>query len=132
LFGEHLLNQYLYNSVALVESPKSAIYGSLYFGLPEIGKNMVWLAVYNLSSFSLDKMLALKGRNVFVFPDLSKDGSTFAVWKQKAKVFEKELPGTRFIFSDMLEKLAPQQDKAEGMDIADYLIKQDWRKTRSK
>jgi hypothetical protein len=26
-----------------------------------------------------------------------------------------------------LEQLAPQQDKEKGKDIADYLIKQDWR-----
>jgi hypothetical protein len=26
-----------------------------------------------------------------------------------------------------LEKLAPQQDKEQGKDVADYLIKQDWR-----
>lgn len=30
----------------------------------------------------------------------------------------------------MLERLAPEQDKIEGKDLADYLIKQDWRKYR--
>ena len=29
--------------------------------------------------------------------------------------------------SDLLEKLAPEQDKEQGNDIADYPIKQDWR-----
>ena len=37
------------------------------------------------------------------------------------------LPSTRFIFSDLLEQFAPEQDKIEGNDLADYLIKMDWR-----
>jgi len=127
LFGEHLLNKYPNNPVALVEAPKTAIYGTLYFGLPETPESLIWLAVYNKSSFTLDKLKILQGRFVYVFPDLSKDGSTFKEWEAKAKEFESCLPKTQFIFSDLLEKLAPEQDKNEGYDIADYLIKQDWR-----
>lgn len=37
------------------------------------------------------------------------------------------MQGTYFHVSDLLEQLAPQQDKEQGKDIADYLIKQDWR-----
>lgn len=127
LFGEHLLHKYPQNPVALVEAPKTAVYGSLYFGLPETPESLIWIAVYNKSSFSFDKIKALQGRSVLVFPDLSKDGSTFKEWQDKAKDFEKRLSGTRFIFSDLLENIAQERDKAEGMDIADYLIKQDWR-----
>lgn len=127
LFGEHLLSKYPRNPVALVEAPKTAVYGTLYFGLPENPENFIWLAVYNKSSFSFDKLKVLKGRFVYVFPDLSKDGNTFKEWETKAKDYESLLPGTRFIFSDLLEQLAPERDKNEGNDIADYLIKQDWR-----
>ena len=127
LFGEHLLSRYPNNPIALVEAPKTAIYGSLYFGLPNISKDFIWLAVYNKSSFSIEKIEILKGRNVFVFPDLSKDGNTFIEWQTKAKDFEKQLTGTRFIFSDLLERLADEQDRVDGNDIADILIKQDWR-----
>ena len=127
LFGEHLLSIYLQNPVALVEAPKTAIYGTLYFGFPEQTTDFIWLAVYNKSSFSFDKLKVLRGRNIFVFPDLSKDGSTFKEWEQKAKNYEMQLPGIRFIFSDILEKLAPAEDREHGYDIADYLIKQDWR-----
>ena len=127
LFGEHLLIKYHSNPVALVEAPKTAVYGTLYFGLPETPKNLIWLAVYNKSSFSFDKLKVLQGRFVYVFPDLSKNGNTFKEWEAKAKEYESRLPGTRFIFSDLLEQLAPEQDKSEGYDIADYLIKQDWR-----
>ena len=127
LFGEHLLKKYPFNPIALVEAPKTAIYGTLYFGLPERSKNLIWLAVYNKSSFSFDKLKVLQGRDVFIFPDLSKYGITYREWETKAKQFEKRLPGTQFVFSDLLEQLAPERDKIEGHDLADYLIKQDWR-----
>lgn len=127
LFGEHLLSKYPNNPVALVEAPKTAIYGTLYFGFPEQPTNLLWLAVYNLSSLTFDKCKALKGRNVFLFPDLSKDGKAFESWSNKAKEFQKQLPNTYFKVSDFLERLAPQQDKEQGKDIADYLIKHDWR-----
>jgi hypothetical protein len=132
LFGEHLLSKYHSNPVALVEAPKTAVYGTLYFGLPETPESLIWLAVYNKSSFSFDKLKVLQGRFVYVFPDLSKDGSTFKEWETKAKEYESRLPGTRFIFSDLLEQLAPERDKSEGNDLADYLIKQDWRLFRTR
>ncbi|MFY0674504.1 MAG: hypothetical protein JXQ87_13985 [Bacteroidia bacterium] len=127
LFGEYLLSKYPKKPIALVEAPKTAVYGTLYFGLPNTPESVIWLAVYNKSSFSFDKLKVLQGRDVFVFPDLSKDGSTFKEWEAKAKGYEKRLPKTRFIFSNLLEKLAPERDKSEGYDLADYLIKQDWR-----
>ena len=127
LFGEHLLSKYPYNPVALVEAPKTAIYGTLYFGFPEQPTNLLWLAVYNLSSLNLNKCKALKGRNVYLFPDLSKDGKAFELWSIKAAEIQKRLQGTYFQVSDLLEQLAPQQDKEQGKDIADYVIKQDWR-----
>src|SRR5690554_4863312 len=127
LFGEHLLSKYPYNPVALVEAPKTAIYGTLYLGFPEQPTNLLWLAVYNLSSLNLNKCKALKGRNVYLFPDLSKDGKAFELWSNKAAEIQKHLQGTYFHVSDLLEQLAPQQDKEQGKDIADYLIKQDWR-----
>ena len=132
LFGEHLLSKYPYNPVALVEAPKTAVYGTLYFGLPETPESLIWLAVYNKSSFSFDKLKVLQGRFVYVFPDLSKDGNTFKEWETKAKEYESRLPGTRFIFSDLLEQLAPERDKSEGKDLADYLIEQDWRLFRKR
>ncbi len=130
LFGEHLLSKYHSNPVALVEAPKTAVYGTLYFGFPEQPTNLLWLAVYNKSSFSFDKLKVLQGRFVYVFPDLSKDGNTFKEWETKAKEYESRLPGTRFIFSDLLEQLAPEQDKGKGNDLADFLIKLDWRPFR--
>ncbi|MEN5306315.1 DUF6371 domain-containing protein [Chryseobacterium cucumeris] len=128
LFGEHLLKKYPFNPVALVEAPKTAVYGSLYFGFPEENsQSLIWLAVYNKSSFSFDKLKVLQGREVYVFPDVSKDGSTFSEWETKARKIERKSPGNSFIFSDLLEKLASEKDKFKGYDLADYLIQKDWR-----
>lgn len=130
LFGEHLLSRYPNNPIALVEAPKTAVYGTLYFGLPETSDNLIWLAVGAKGYLNFDKIKVLQGRFVYVFPDLSKDGNTFKEWETKAKEYESRLPGTRFIFSDLLEQAAPEADKSKGNDLADFLIKLDWRPFR--
>jgi len=127
LFGEHLLHLYPNNTIALVEAPKSAIYGSLYFGFPDNSKNLLWLAVYNLSSLNVAKCKALQGRKVVLFPDLSKESKAFELWNYKAEVLQNEIKGATFKVSDMLEQIATEQDKEQGKDIADFLIPQDWR-----
>ncbi|WP_417860449.1 DUF6965 family protein [Winogradskyella sediminis] len=132
LFGEHLLTKYPNNPIALVEAPKTATYGTLYFGFPNNPKNLLWLAVYNLSSLNLKKCRALKGRSVFLFPDLSKDSKAYNLWSEKAQKIQEQLENAIFKVSDLLEELAPNQDREEGKDIADYLVKLDWRKFRKK
>jgi hypothetical protein len=130
LFGEQILSKFPDNAIALVEAPKTAIYGTLYFGFPKGPEDLIWLAVYNKSSFTEEKLKILQGRKVYVFPDLSKDGGTFDEWKLKAKKINEKIPNIQFFFSDLLERLAPISDRIEGYDLADYLIKQDWRKFR--
>ena len=130
LFGEHLLSKYPQNPIALVEAPKTAIYGTLYFGFPDEVSNFIWLSTFNLSSFSFEKCKVLKGRDVYLFPDASKDGTAFKDWSNRATEIESKLSGTRFIVSDLLEKLAPDRDKEQGNDLADYLILQDWKEYR--
>jgi hypothetical protein len=131
LFGSHLLGKYPYNPIALVEAPKGAVYGTLYFGFPDNPFKLLWLAVYNLSSLNLERCKVLEGRRVYLFPDLSKDGKAFELWSKKAAEIQKQLSGTYFHVSDLLEQLAPLHDKVEGKDIADYLIQQDWRQFRN-
>lgn len=126
LFGEHLLSKYPLNPVALVEAPKGAIYGTLYFGLPNVPERFLWLAVYNLSSLNVDKCKALEGRQVVLFPDLSKDGKAFELWNSKLKELN-TIKGARFTISGLLESKASEAERLNGFDIADYLITKDWR-----
>lgn len=126
LFGEHLLNKYPVNPVALVEAPKTAIIGTLYYGLPDSPNQLLWLAVYNKSSLTYEKCKALKGRKVILFPDLN----AFTDWSAKAKEISANLPGSRFVVSDLLENNATEAEKINGLDLADYLIRFDFRQIR--
>jgi DNA-directed RNA polymerase subunit RPC12/RpoP len=132
LFGAHLLTRYPKNRIALVEAPKTAIYGTLYFGLPKSEDDLLWLAVYSKDTLNLERCKCLKGRTVYLFPDLSKDGSTFELWHEKAQEISKHVQGLKIITSDVLEKLATQEQKDKGADLADYLISLDWRLFRGK
>nr|WP_320019674.1 DUF6371 domain-containing protein [Labilibaculum manganireducens] len=127
LFGEHLLKQYPNNPIALVEAPKTAIYGTLYFGLPKTDKDLIWLAVYNLSSLNAEKVKSLKDKRVILFPDLSADGHAFKLWSDKATEFNKRFLNANFIVSDLLEKNASKEARVKGYDLGDYLIEQDYR-----
>lgn len=131
-FGEHLLNKYPVNPIALVEAPKTAIYGTIYFGFPDNPANLLWLGVYNLSSLSYDKCKVLKNRRVYLFPDLSKNGHAFELWTKKAVELQKKIAGSRFIVSNLLEIYSQEEDKSTGSDLADYLIELDWRRFRTK
>ena len=110
----------------LFQAPKTAIISSLYFGLPDNKDSLLWLAVYNLSSINYSKCKVLQGRNVYLFPDLSKDGHAYSLWHNKAKELKSKLSGTRFKVSDYLEKRATDQEREKGHDLADYLIQKDW------
>lgn len=137
LFGAHLLKQYPHNPVALVEAPKTAVVGTLYHGFPdESSNNPVWVASFNKSSFTYDKLKVLEGRRVEVFPDLSKradgetHGATFQEWKRKAEALQREHPRLVFCFNDYLEQVATDEQRAAGLDLADFLINEDWREFR--
>ena len=113
LFGEHLLQDKA-NPVAIVESEKTAIIASVY--LPQF----VWLAVGSLSNLNAEKCNTLKGQTVTLFPDLN----GFEKWNRKAK----ELSSlATFTVSDLLERKATVAEKKQGLDLADYLIKFDYR-----
>lgn len=112
LFGEHLLKIYPNKTVALVESEKSALIG--YGVFPDY----VWLATGGKSQLSIDKLKILKGRTVVMFPDV--DGYDY--WLTKAK--ELESYGYNVLVSDLLEKNATVDDRANRIDIADWLIRE--------
>ncbi len=131
LFGAHLLPMFPENRIALVEAPKTAIYGSLYFGLPKGPEDLLWMAVYSRDTLTVEKCRALEGRTVYLFPDLSEDGSTYDKWRDCAAKISGKVKGLRFVVSDFLEKVAGVKDKERGLDLADYLIDMDWREFRT-
>ncbi|MFC4213471.1 DUF6965 family protein [Pedobacter lithocola] len=109
LFGEHqLANNNL--PIAVVESEKTAIIATGY--LPQF----TWVASGNKNGLSIDKCNALKancnGRAVILYPDLN----AFKEWNEKAKLYN-------FKMSDLLEKKATPQERENGLDLADYLIR---------
>lgn len=109
LFGEHLLIDKT-KPVAIVESEKTAVIASVY--LPQF----VWVAVGSLTNLNAEKCSILKGRTVTLFPDLN----GFEKWSSKAK----ELSHLAiFTVSDLLERKATEAEKKQGFDLADYLIK---------
>jgi len=113
LFGEHLLIDKI-KPVAIVESEKTAIISSIY--LPQF----IWLAVGSLTNLNAEKCSILKGRNVTLFPDLN----GFDKWSSKAK----ELSHLAiFTVSDLLERKATEAEKKQGLDLADYLIRFDFK-----
>lgn len=113
LFGEHLLFENT-KPVAIVESEKTAVIASGY--LPQF----IWVAVGSLTNLNAEKCSILKGRTVTLFPDLN----GFDKWSSKAK--ELSHLGT-FTVSDLLERKATESEKKQGFDIADYLIKYDFK-----
>lgn len=110
LFGEHLLALFPAKPVAVVESEKTAILG--FAAYPEY----VWVATGGKSQTSVNKMAILRGRNVILFPDV--DG--YEQWK----VMAESLTFCNVVVSDVLEKMATDEDREAKIDIGDIIIRQ--------
>lgn len=108
-YGEHLLKDKT-KPVAIVESEKTAIIASVYF------KQFTWLAVGSLNNLNCEICEVLRGRFVVLFPDLK----GFEKWSDKAKQFSAI---ATFTVSDLLERKATEEEKKKGLDLADYLIR---------
>ena len=119
-FGAHLLSAYPNKPIAIVEAPKTAIYASIV--LP----NFLWLATVSLGMFTLDRSRCLSGRKVLVVPDASKDGSTYQKWKKNAEHFQSEIEDTSFQMVAFIEQVASDQEREDGLDLADWITTQSW------
>jgi len=109
-FGEHLLAVDPFKPVAIVESEKTAVIASIY--LPQF----IWLAVGSLTNLNAEKCSVLRDKKVVLFPDLN----CFDKWNSKAKELS---TFAQFIVSDLLEFKATEVEKQQGLDLADYLVK---------
>jgi len=112
LFGEHLISKFPNSTIGIVESEKTAIIASAF--LPDL----IWLATGGAENLNKEKVALLSGRNVILFPDTSKDGRIFQKWKEKGSKFG-------FETSDYLEQNTNDEQKADGLDIADFLKSND-------
>ena len=113
LFGEHLLIDKT-KPVAIVESEKTAVIASAY--LPQF----IWVAVGSLTNLNSKLCNILSGRTVVLFPDLN----GFDKWSIRLK----ELSHIAvFTISDLLERNATESERNQGFDLADYLIKYDYK-----
>ncbi len=108
LFGEHLLSEHPDKPVALVESEKTAVICAAM--MPEY----IWLATGGKSQFN-ERLNVLHGRDIVAFPDV--DG--FETWTEKAAL----LPHLNIKVSNLLQKNATEEERAQHIDIADWLVK---------
>ena len=115
-FGEHLLMTYPDWPVAIVESEKTALIGSICEG---VFPDMVWLATGSKQSLKLEKLKRIgEGRTILLFPDA--DG--YKDWSDVAA--EANRIGLTVKVSDTIETFVTEAEKAAGFDIADYLIRE--------
>ena len=110
LFGEHLLKNSS-SPVMLVESEKTAVVMSHF--IPDY----IWLATGGKNGcFNSEAMQVLKGREVTLIPDL---GAT-EQWNAKSAL----LSGIckKVTVSDILERTATEEQRSQGLDIADFFL----------
>lgn len=123
LFGlPQLQKEPINKPIAICEAFKTAIIGWIY--CPEI----IWLAIGSKGLLKSSRLRSIAGRNVMLFPDLSKDGSTFDLWEKAAAELQKEMGGN-WSTSRVLEDAPDLTGKErKGGDLADYLLTRwDWK-----
>jgi hypothetical protein len=104
------------------------VYATLYYGFPNDDQtNYLWLSSFNLSGLTTDRCKTLKGRSITLYPDLSAESASFHKWNEQAHKLRKKLHGTTIKVSTMLEDYATQEQKNRGLDLADFLIQEDWK-----
>lgn len=118
LFGEHLLSDtsaaIFSKPVAIVESEKTALIADHF--IPDF----TWLATGGMHGcFNSEAMQVLGGREVILFPDLKATEE----WRQRLPMLGSVC--RRATCSDLLEKIATDGQRSQGLDIADFLLMED-------
>lgn len=102
-FGAHLLTNKT-TPVAIAEGEKNAIFGALYY--PQYN----WVAVGSIEMLNLQKLNAINGYQVTLFPD---KGKAFEKWSKIAE---------RACFDVRVNTVLENTYLKEGDDIADLVI----------
>jgi hypothetical protein len=113
-FGEHLLKTDPYKTVAIAESEKTAIICTNFY------PKYIWLAAGSMEGLSREKCKVLKDRRVILFPDVNGYGK----WRMKAREMNLRYVASRFSVDDTLERVASDEERARGIDMADRWIDQ--------
>lgn len=108
-FGAHLLTRDD-APVAIVEAEKTAVVAAL--ELPDF----LWLACGGRTQINAEKLAAFGQRRVMLFPD----GDSFDHWSDIASAARQR--GANVVVSELLETELTVEQKAEGWDLADYLL----------
>lgn len=111
LFGEYLLKSSTSSPVMLVERKKTAVIMSHF--IPDY----LWLATGGKNGcFNREAMQVLRDRNVTLLPDL---GAT-EQWKAKSAMLSEICK--KVSVSDILERIATEEQRNQGLDIADFFL----------
>lgn len=111
LFGEHLLKSSTSSPVMLVESEKTAVIMSHF--IPDY----IWLATGGKNGcFNREAMQVLQGRDVTLIPDLGASEQ----WKAKSSMLLSICK--KVSVSDILERIATEEQRNQGLDIADFFL----------
>ncbi|SFF25815.1 DUF6371 domain-containing protein [Spirosoma endophyticum] len=107
--------------VAIVEAPKTAILCTHCF------PDFIWMAAGGKSYLNAERLAPLKGRKIVLFPDLNayqdlvnEKGQVNKGWLTKGQELQAE--GFDISVNDYLEKLATDEDRTKGLDLADFLL----------
>ena len=113
-FGEHLLPLYPDKRIFIVESEKTAIIAAHF--IPD----GLWIATGGKNGcFNAQTVKVLSGRDVILMPDL---GAT-SEWQEKVHMLR---PICRSVsVSSVLEDVATEEQRMQGLDIADFLLMKD-------
>lgn len=106
LFGLHIVNEFEGETVAIVESEKTAVIMSLFM------PNYLWLATGSKTNFKLEMLNPIKRFKIIAFPDMSE----FKSWDKTSKELKKL--GFRIKCSQILES----KNYPEGFDLADVYL----------
>ena len=112
LYGEHLLPERPEAVVGIVEAYKTAHIGAILY------PDMVWLATDSLSGLTAERLTALKGRRVILYPD---EGKGHQQWSERIPQIAKEV-GFSYRISEFVEEHLPH---GSGADIADMVISEE-------
>ena len=112
-YGLHLVTEMPDSPIAIVEDEKSAIVCSHF--LPQY----IWLSASSLDAcvWKMTDLQFIANRQVVIFPSLC----SYRQWKQISFLIAGK--GIRCVVSDYIEHHANELERADGLGIADFLLK---------